>query len=214
MNGTKDEGDLEGLEEVIPATAEDPLRIVVDNDEDPRIVTPTDEGGTRLKVNRKIGTCVRCGAEKVQTISAYDPAVYEGHACGPCILAGKAAPDHDVEAPIMRPMVFVAKALAGEEPYRTLIRAADEQRANPERAEEIGDIAKARLKAEKRLRQRGLVPEGPRAPRNRHERRLATKQAKQRNAKTKATARAKAAKDKANGAAQLDDFEAFVAGFE
>lgn len=176
-------------------------------------MTPTDEDGTRIKVSRQIATCDRCGTADVQTVTAYDPSVYEGRVCGPCILAGKASA-HEVDAPIMRPMVFVAKALAGEEPYRSLLKAADEQRANPERAEEIGKIAKARLKAEKRLRARGLKSERPRAPRNRRERRLANRQARKQNAKAKAVTKAKAAKDKANGAAQLEAFESFADDFK
>lgn len=191
-----------------------PLEVVVETDEDPRIVTPTDENGTRLKVSRQIGTCDNCDTPDVQTISAYDPAVYQGRICGPCVLAGNATSEHDVDSPLMRPMVFVARALAGEEPYRTLLKAVDEQRADPERAAEIGDIAKARLKAEKRLRARGLVPEKSHIPRNRRERRLLAKQNRERKAKAVRTAKVRAAKDKVNGATQLDDFEAFVEGFE
>ncbi len=206
------------LEDVKPATVEKPLEVTVATDDDPRIVTADDKSGTRLKVSREIGTCDRCKTEEVHTITAYDPGAYEGRVCGPCILAGKATEDHEVDSPLMRPMVFVARALAGQEPYRTLLRAADEQRDNPAKADTIEAIAKARHKSDSKARHRarklGLVE--TRVPKNRKERRIAAKQKRKRDAlaarETKAeTAKAKA---KANGAAQLDDFEAFAEGWK
>lgn len=177
--------------------------------EDPRIVTPVDGEGeeVRLKVSRELGTCARCGAEGAQTITAYDSEVYEGEVCGPCVLSGKAAPDLEIESPLMRPMVFVAKALRGDEPFRTLLRAADDQRENPGKAATVAAVARAKAKMERRLSSAGLLS---RAPLNRHERRLAAKQG--RRARTKAKKR-KQARAK-TGRAQIDAFDSFAEGFD
>lgn len=197
---------------------DDPIleSVAAATDEDPRIVTPTDDTGTRVKVSREIGTCDRCGAEEIQTIIAYDPAVYEGAVCATCVLAGKATESHGIDSEIMRPMVFVARALSGEEPYRTLLKAADEQRENPDRTDTVEAVEKARRKEESReahrLRKLGLVKS--RAPRNRREKRVAAKQTRKRNAKVAKTAKVAKIKAGRKATAQVEDFDAFASTWE
>lgn len=206
-----DDPELEG---VVPAIADNPLGIVVTGEEDPRIVTPDRAGdATRLRVNRRFGPCARCGEER-HTIAAYDVKVYSGHVCGPCILTGKATEDHTVMSPIMRPMVFVARALAGEEPYMSLLKAADEQRDNPDKAAAQAATLKAQKKAiEKQARRLGLVPP-PRAPLNRREKRIAARQTRRRNAENVKKSKEAKRREKKHDAAQMDAFDDFTGGFE
>lgn len=130
-----------------------------------------------VKVNRIRTTCARCGAEEIQCVEAYSPEAYTGAVCGPCILAGQASDTYAPEHPAMRPMVFVARALVGEEPYATLLRQADAQKkagargpTNPRQTAHVLRQAVAKL---------------PGQPRNRRERRVAEARARHKPKKTR-----------------------------
>lgn len=62
-------------------------------------------------------------------ITAYSALVYPGKVCGPCILDGKASERFAPEHKAMQPMVFVARALRGDQPFAQLLAEADAQRA-------------------------------------------------------------------------------------
>lgn len=83
-----------------------------------------------VRVTREDGTCEVCGVAG-PVIRTHDDRVMNRLACSKCVLDGKAAnfaPEH----PAMRPIVFVARALRGDEPFRTLLASAEHQRAHPE----------------------------------------------------------------------------------
>lgn len=91
---------------------------------------PPTEGEKAVRVSRYQGRCGFCDFEGL-VIEGHDPDVMSQLACPTCVLAGKAssfAPEH----PAMRPIVFVARAMRGDEPFATLLKAAEAQRQNPE----------------------------------------------------------------------------------
>jgi len=98
-----------------------------------------------VKVSRELGSCGFCGAADLQVIRAFDPRVFEGWACPSCVLSGKTSERYPPEGDVMRPMVFVARALRGDQPFADLLKAADLQRENPELA------AKMKAKLAKRM---------------------------------------------------------------
>lgn len=92
--------------------------------------TPPPAGEKAVRVSRYQGRCGFCPFEGL-VIEGHDPEVMTGLACPACVLGGKAsrfAPEH----PAMRPIVFVARAMRGDEPFRTLLESAEKQRENPE----------------------------------------------------------------------------------
>lgn len=103
--------------------------------EDPIPHTP--DKVTPVKVIREVGRCDYCDSVGGQVIGSYDPRVYTGKACPDCVLGGRASDRYRPDHSAMRPMVFVARALRGDEPFKTLLRAADLQKADPEGAERL-----------------------------------------------------------------------------
>jgi hypothetical protein len=92
--------------------------------------TPPPPGDKAVRVSRYQGSCAFCDFVGL-VIEGHDPAVMSKLACFQCVLGGKAssfAPEH----PAMRPIVFVARAMRGDEPFATLLKAAEKQRENPE----------------------------------------------------------------------------------
>lgn len=73
------------------------------------------------RVSRSIGKCDRCEVEPANLIKSYDPRIYKGEVCAKCLIEGKASivfpPHHEV----MKPMVYLALAYEGREPYRSYI---------------------------------------------------------------------------------------------
>lgn len=105
--------------------------------------TPPSNGGgssvsddkKRIRVTRKIGDCGYCDrVRNGSVIQAYDPDVFAGVACPDCVLEGKASAKFKPDAPEMRPVVFVAKALKGIQPFAKLLAAADNHREHPDEA--------------------------------------------------------------------------------
>lgn len=92
--------------------------------------TPPAPGENAVRVSRYQGKCSTCDFEGL-VIQGHDDRVMSGLHCHTCVLAGRAssyAPEH----PAMRPIVFVARAMRGDEPFRTLLESAEKQRENPE----------------------------------------------------------------------------------
>lgn len=110
-------------------------------DESTRVDTPT----PKVRVRREIGVCGVCSLAGGQVIEAFDQRVYKGWACPDCVLSGRASefsPDH----PVMRPIVFVARGIRGDQPFKDLLKAADIQRGDPQhqskRAEAVASFLK------------------------------------------------------------------------
>lgn len=115
-------------------------KFIVDETESTRV----DSADKKVRVRRELGICSVCGAAGGQVIKAYDDRVYEGLACAPCVLSGKAStfpPTHKA----MRPIVFVARALRGDEPFASLLRAADIQSVNPREAQRLREKQAKRM---------------------------------------------------------------------
>lgn len=111
---------------------------------------PPRPGETTVRVTRYQGKCGSCDFEGL-VIEGHDPDVMTGLACPDCVMAGRAsrfAPEH----PAMRPIVFVARAMRGEEPFRTLLESAEKQRENPE-----AHAAAVRRTQDAIARQKGIV---------------------------------------------------------
>ncbi len=86
------------------------------------------------RVGRQLGDCGFCGDTDLQVIESYDQRIYTGWACHTCILTGTTSaefPPHSLE---MQPIVFVAKALRGDEPFKSMLKKSDWQKAHPEEA--------------------------------------------------------------------------------
>lgn len=118
-----------------------------------------DKTTRKITVPRERGICDYCGTE-TDLIGAYDPSIYDGLACAPCIVGGKTC-DQPVDGELMRPMVFVAKAYQGVQPFARMLENADRQRGNPRGT---------RVELEKERRRQEEEVLGHR-PRNRKERR-------------------------------------------
>lgn len=113
-------------------------------------------------------------------IRAYDARVYDGRVCPECVMAGRAS-DFPPNHAAMRPIVFVALALLGHEPFRSMLKAAEDQRRDPEGAQRrLAEIQAAIARAKAGLPQPGMARPGPGGspPRNRKERRAATARSK------------------------------------
>lgn len=117
-----------------------------------------------IRCERKIGKCDRCGAERM-LIFAFDERVYEGGVCHDCFFKGKAC-DLELEDPLMRPMLFLARALRGDEPFASILRSADSQSMDLEKSaealKEFAEEAKRqeeilnKAKTQRILRSRGI----------------------------------------------------------
>lgn len=95
--------------------------------------------------------CAYCGAHGT-VIFAYDESVYGGGACALCVRDGKASATYEPEHKVMAPMLFLANALLGIEPFATIKANADAQRAEANRATRKQSRKKPRER--KRARQR------------------------------------------------------------
>lgn len=73
----------------------------------------------RIQCKCGYGPCDRCSRDR-QLIYAFDDRVYEGGVCSECFLGGKAC-DLSIEDPLMRPMLFIARALRGDEPFKSIL---------------------------------------------------------------------------------------------
>lgn len=102
------------------------------------------KGTRQVRVSRELGTCDFCGDEG-HVIIAYDPRAYEGKACPNCVVGGRASGRYDVESGVMRPMVWVARGLLGEQPFAKLLEAAEAQRTK-ERKRKAKRATKGRQK--------------------------------------------------------------------
>ena len=113
---------------------DDPMSTRVDTEKPPPIRAGTEKPQPgKVSVGRELGDCGFCEATGLQVIEAFDPRVYEGWACPDCILGGKAS-EYPTIHKFMNPMVFVARALRGDQPFKDLLKAADLQKENPEAA--------------------------------------------------------------------------------
>ena len=90
--------------------------------------------GPKVKVGRRLGDCGFCGDADLQVIKAFDDRIYRGWACPTCILTGVTNAQFKPDSREMSPIVFVARALRGDEPFKTLLKRADWQKANPKEA--------------------------------------------------------------------------------
>ena len=108
------------------------------------------KGTRRARVSREQGTCDFCGA-RGHVIIAYDPRAYDGRACPKCVIDGRTSERYDVNGGVMRPMVFVARALIGEQPFARMLKAAEEQRER-ERKKEAHRALKSKSKRPRRKR--------------------------------------------------------------
>lgn len=113
------------------------------------------KGTRQARVSRERGTCDFCGAEG-HVIIAYDPRAYDGRACPKCVIGGRTSERYDVKGGVMRPMVFVARALLGVQPFARMLKAAEEQREKERRkAERRASTTKSkRRKRHPRLRKK------------------------------------------------------------
>lgn len=93
-------------------------------------MNPETEKRGEIRVSRFQGRCSFCDFEGM-VIAPYTPEVMNGElACPDCILAGRTS-RFALKHPAMRPLVFIAKAMKGEEPFATLLKAAEHQRRDP-----------------------------------------------------------------------------------
>jgi hypothetical protein len=93
-----------------------------------------DETKTRkITVSRDFGTCIVC-EKQGEIVFAYDRKIYKdrsGGACPNCLINRTAeVSDFPKDSKVMQPVIFTARGLRGEEPFASLLRAADEQ--NPQ----------------------------------------------------------------------------------
>lgn len=136
--------------------------------------------GPKVKVGRQLGDCDFCGDTGLQVIKSYDDRVYRGWACPICVLAGVTNPRFRADSKQMAPMVFVAQALRGDEPFKTLLKRADWQKAHPEETAKQKEAALAKQDAasqNKRLKRIGLG-DNSRPVVNRRDRRQKAREAK------------------------------------
>ena len=115
-----------------------------------------------VRVTRSRGRCERCGADPVDRVEAYDPRVYLGAVCAGCVLEGRASDRYGPDHAAMRPMVFVARGLRGEEPFRTLLLASDVQGGDPGAARALAAQLKAaqeRDAAERKVQRQKAIEE-------------------------------------------------------
>lgn len=104
----------------------------------------------KVRVERSRGVCVSCGATG-HVIAAYDPRVYKGRACPACVLSGKLS-EYPSDSAIMRPMVWVARGLLGEQPFARLLREVDTQKKRSRR--ERRELQALARRAKKRRKKR------------------------------------------------------------
>lgn len=71
--------------------------------------------------------CAFCGVTGT-VIFAYDAKVYAGGACPDCVAKGVVSDEFGPEHRVMAPMMFIAQALRGVEPFATMKASADAQR--------------------------------------------------------------------------------------
>lgn len=129
--------------------------------------------GTRVRVERELGDCDYCDATNLQVIGAFDESIYPGLACPKCVLSGETNSTYPPDHRAMSPMVFVAKALTGVQPYERLLRAADAQKADERKKAQVISLDQERKRL-KRLRDRGVVKTGSATAKpNRKQRRAA-----------------------------------------
>lgn len=136
----------------------------------------------KTRVERSIGSCVVCHVPG-EIIHAFDERIYQGGACSNCILhrTSELTSGQRLDSRIMAPMVFVARALQGEEPFASVLRAADSQ--NPEKLEATlkdlkdlrSDLERARFEVELKearsiLRLQGLLSPTMGKPNNKQRR--------------------------------------------
>jgi hypothetical protein len=85
------------------------------------------EGG-RVQVGRGVGDCDFCVAKNIDVIKSFDSRIYKGAACSQCVLEGRTNETFKPDSKAMRPMVYVAKANQGIEPFASAMAKADSQR--------------------------------------------------------------------------------------
>lgn len=78
----------------------------------------------KVSVTRNKGTCVCCENPDQEIIFAYDPAIYEGGVCPDCILE-KVYELQPHELKLLSPMIFVARGLKGQQPFKDVLDAHD-----------------------------------------------------------------------------------------
>jgi len=117
---------------------------MTDREEERAEVASVNDRPGYAKTSRKTGDCDHCDVKGVQVIKAIDERIYSGWACPDCVLSGKIsdfAPEHGA----MVPMVFIARALKGDEPYASLMAAADAQREDPIQAARAAQSVREKL---------------------------------------------------------------------
>ncbi len=111
----------------------------------------SDPGEGRFVLTRKPdGICSFCGAGPGDMVGSYDPGVYEGLACADCILDGKTNKKFDPKSDAMAPMTFVARALKGDQPFKTYLDQADAQKAGKTISEAVRDLRNRSKRAKDR----------------------------------------------------------------
>lgn len=140
---------------------------------------PPKKPAEKSKVERSFGPCVVCHVPS-ELVHAFDERVYQGGACSDCLLhrTSELTTEHRLDSRIMAPMVFVARALSGEEPFASVLRAADAQ--NPEKLEATlkklgGEVVRDREEvhleeARSLLRRQGFLTTTTGKPNNRQRR--------------------------------------------
>jgi hypothetical protein len=140
---------------------------------------PPDPPAEKSRVERSFGPCVVCHIPG-ELVHAFDERVYRDGACPDCLLhrTSELTTEYRLDSRIMAPMVFVARALRGEEPFASVLRAADSQ--NPEKVEATlkkfgGELVRDRQEVELEqarsiLRRQGFLSTGGGKPNNKQRR--------------------------------------------
>ena len=117
------------IDDPIVERPDPPGTIVVDSLASPPESTRVDSPKA-VRVSRELGVCDFCLLAGGQVIRSHTR-VFDGLACPGCVLSGKASDKYPPHHESMRPLVFVARALRGDQPFKDLLRAAESQGAEP-----------------------------------------------------------------------------------